>query len=223
MKVRPISFGFSLVEILVSLMVVSLVAVNISGLQKIVADQGRDNFSHSLVIALLSEKFEAIMEMQSLQDIIDLNGSSSNYTLSATLFTLTWRIETVLGVSSVSPVYDVEASITWSDAIGDIQVFTHTQQVSQAMLLEQEATSDFPYIIPNLLNTQKVGYFESKMGYKNDAYVIYDSQLFQANDSHPINGGDLQSPPINTVGEISAGWIKLGSIDDHTLASLFID
>ncbi len=222
---KYLQLGFSLLEILVSLMIVSLVAVNISGLQKLVADQSRDNFSHASVIALVTEQFETIMQLNSFQDLINLSGTSVEYPIRGTLFTLTWQVKKISGASDNSLVRHVEACITWSDAIGETQIFTYAEQISQAMLLAGDSKSndtDFPYMIPNLLNTTKVGYFESNMSYQQDAYVIFDSQLFQASDSHPLNG-EYSSAPSNTSGEISAGWVKLGTIDDHALASLFVD
>jgi len=217
------SSGFSLIEILVSLMIVSLVAINISSLQKIVGDQNRDNSSHSLVIDLMAKKFEEVMQMNSLQEVTDLDGSSSTLMLSDRLFTLAWNVKDVSEASNVSSLRDVELSITWSDAVGETQISTYSKHVSLTMLNGE--AGDFSYAIPNLLNTNQVSYFESKMGYKKDAYVIYDSKLFQSTAIHSVGNGHPRNidPPISQEGVVASGWDNLGRIDDASLADLFID
>ena len=217
--------GFSLVEILVSLFVVSLAAVNITGLQKLVGEQNRDNFSHIFVIELVSDKFEEVMQYNELQDVINLNGSSSSFRSKGTNFDFKWVVKMVEGAPTSSSVREVSMIVTWSNATGDLQVFTHQQQISFAMLSKEGADSGFPYTVANLLGTNKVKYFEPKIGYKKDAYVIYDSQLFQAIDTHSIANIEplYIEAPIDSTGKISAGWLKVGPIDDEDLAHLFID
>jgi Tfp pilus assembly protein PilV len=218
--------GFSLVEILVSLFVVSLAAVNISGLQKMVGDQIRDNFSHTVIIELVTEKFEQVMQADNMQDIIDLNGATSTFTSRGTLFTLLWRVGMVSGASATSPIREIEVAITWPDATGAAQTFKYSEQISLAMLLKGAGGADennFSTLIPNLLETNDVNYFDPKMGYKKDAYILYDSQLFLATSVHSVGNG-LQrdiDPPINTEGVVSGGWERLGRIDNVELANLF--
>lgn len=222
--------GFSLVEILVSLFVVSLAAVNISGLQKIISDQNRDNFSHTAVVKLVTDKFEEVMIGKDLQNVVDLNSTSSTHVDRGTEFTLTWNIETVSGAVASSTLRDVQLTVTWPDAIGDSQTFTYSEQISLPMLSAGAGGSagNFPYTIPNLLDTTKVSYFENKMGYKKDAYVIYDSQLFHATSVHSVGNGQQRDidPPVtydDGVAVVSDGWESLGRIDNADLAELFID
>jgi Tfp pilus assembly protein PilV len=218
--------GFSLVEILVSLFIVSLAAANISGLQKMVGDQIRDNFSHTTIIELVTEKFEEIMQLDNMQDIVDLNGTTSTYTSRGTQFTLLWRVGLVSGASVSSPIREIEVAISWPDATGAAQTFRYSEQITLAMLLKgggQVVESDFLTMSPNLLETNNVNYFEPKIGYKKDAYVIYDSQLFLATSVHSVGNGQQREValPMNSEGTVSNGWERLGRVDNAELASLF--
>lgn len=239
--------GFSLVEILVSLFVVSLTAVSISGLQKMVGDQNRNNFAHTAVVELTTEKFEEVMKLKTITKIDALDASTAIQTIGLTSFDLLWSVAPVIGGGD--DIRTVGLNITWNDAIGDEQTLIYSEQISLAMLLDAygDDTGDgFENTIDNLLNTNKVGYFEANMGYKNDAYIIYNSQLFHSTAVHSVGngGGDARAidPPITyddyTVGQsvdenqtvngdriatVSAGWENLGRIDNADLASLFTD
>ncbi|PKG40632.1 type IV pilus modification PilV family protein [Psychromonas sp. Urea-02u-13] len=241
MLIKYNHLGFSLVEILVSLFVVSIAAVNISGLQKLVGDQNRDNFSHTAVVELATEKFAEVMELQTIAEVdkLDDTNTPEAITIGNTSFGLLWSVEPVTGGGD--DIRTVELSITWSDAIGADQTFMYSEQISLAMLLDAygENTGDgFENTIDNLLKTNKVGYFEANMGYKNDAYVIYNSQIFHSTAVHSVgNGGDDArsiDPPIfyangsgqqsgERISTVSDGWENLGRIDNAELASLFTD
>jgi len=211
------SNGFSLVEILISLFIVSLTAVNISGLQKMVGDQSRNNFSHSIVIKLVSEKLEEIRHYSDLQSVLALNGTHSEESERGTKFNIAWHISTVNDVASISPIREVAMTVTWLDATLRLQKFTFSEQISFLMILEnnrEESGSRYPYIIPNLLGTDTVSYFEPEVDYHQGAYVIYDSQLFQANaDNHII--------PMSSEQQLSEYWDNLGLINNPDLANLF--
>lgn len=227
MKVDYTALGFSLVEVLVALFVISLTAVNISALQKIVADQTRNNTSYVTVLSLAKDRIEEVKQIDDMQKMIDLNGTTSTLTKKGVLFTLTWNIEMLTGASLTSPIRDVAVKIVWSDAKGRKQIFSYSEQVSLQFLLKGAGGSEkiFPYVVPNLLNTNQVNYFESNMDYKKEAYVIYDSQLFQATKDHSL--GNVQQDdilaPINKDGSIASGWDNFGRIDNTDLAALFID
>ena len=228
MRKSKLSVGFSLVEVLVALFIVCITAVNISGLQKMIGDQNRDNSAHAAVISLVSEKMEALMQYQQLQDVLDLNATSSTFSLRGTDFDLKWKIELVPGASSTSPSLLVSITAIWLNTTGDFQTYTYSEQLSFAMLLAGGGGGSgetFPTTVANLLGTDKVAYFEPKMGYKMDAYVIYDSQLLQATKVHSVGNGQLRDiePPINKQGVVAEGWNKLGRIDNSALASLFTD
>jgi len=223
MKNYPI-IGFSLVEILVSLFVVSLAAVNIAGLQKVVGDQSRDNFYHTAVLDLVSEKLEQVMQYDAMQDITDLDGTTETYKNLGNAFELSWAITSVVGASTLSAIREVAITVTWLDSVGTKQTFTHSEQISFFMLSEgsdENKNNLLSYPIVNLLGTNKVNYFEPKMGYQKDAYIIYDSQLFQASSAHPIS--DANPPPIDNADIVATGWKLLGRIDDQNLASLFTE
>ena len=215
--------GFSLVEILVSLFIVSLVAVNIAGLQKLVGDQSRDNFSHLAVIKLVTGKFAQLKQSNNMQDIIDLNGSSSTHSQNNTTFLLTWHVEQVSGVSLSSPIKDVQVTATWLDARGEPQSFSYSELISLMMLLKGaggEEAQHFLYQIPNLLESNGIDYYDAKMDYQTDAYVIYNSQLLQATSAH-LSSDETNVSPINSDGIVSEGWQNHGQIDNPALASLF--
>jgi len=222
--------GFSLVEILVSLFVVSIAAVNISGLQKLVGEQNRDNFAHTAVVELATEKFEEVMLYETIAAVDALTDSSpADVVVANSTFSLDWTVTSVIGAGD--DIRNIALEITWADAVGGDQTFTYSEQISLAMLLEGGgggSDDEWDYTIPNLLGTNKVNYFEPKMGYKNNSYVIYNSQLFQATSVHSVGNGhqrDLEAPITydNGVGTVSNGWENLGRIDNEELARLFTD
>lgn len=223
MRELPSPLGFSLVEILVSLFIVSLVAVNIAGLQKMVGDQSRDNFCHLAVIKLVTRKFAEIKQRNNMQDIIDLNGTTSNHTEHDTLFLLKWDIAMVSGASMTAPIREVQATITWPDARGEIQTFIYSELISLMMLLHGAGGVEgghFYHQVPNILETNNIDYFDSKMGYKIDAYVIYNSQLFKATTVHLASSSGVEFP-INNQGLLAEGWENLGQVDSSELLPLF--
>lgn len=224
MKTRH-PYGFSLVEILVSLFIVSLAAVNISGLQKMVGEQTRDNFSHSIVIQLASEKLEEVMQYEQLQHLLALNGSTASFHSQGTDFYFNWSVKNIVGAPHSSSIRSVSITVNWLDSTETLQTYTYSKYISLQMLHDKVAGNSFEQTIPNLLDSDKATYFEPKIGYKIDAYVIYNSQLFQATEVHDVGNGSLRTipPPINQQGVLSDGWDKLGRIDNKALARLFID
>jgi len=123
MKAGHIDSGFSLVEILIALFIVSLTATNISVLQKLVCDQSSENFHHATVITLVSEKFEEIMQYDDVQNIDDLNGTSSTHEERGTSFALSWSVTSIAGVLPTVPVRDISITVTWLDVTGAEQTF----------------------------------------------------------------------------------------------------
>ncbi len=222
--------GFSLVEILVSLLVVSLAAVNVSGLQKMVAEQNRNNVAHTAVIELATEKMEDLLENVDIDDVDDLNGKTGKETspgLGLTTFNYKWGVAE-LGGEVGEYIRDVELQITWNDAKGDLQTFTYSEQVNLNTELKggDEWDKQAINIIVSLLETNDVIYFEPKMGYKKGSFVIYNSQLYEATSVHSVGNGhprDVADPNEDT------GWKNYGRIDNPDLASnldlatLFID
>lgn len=213
--------GFSLVEILVSLLVVSLAAANISGLQQMVIEQNRNNTVHVNVIELALEKMEEILQFDDIADLTALGGTEESVTKGYTTFSYEWLFSDVTSVAATA-----ELTISWADVAGTQQRFSYSKQITLAMLLKgggAGSADEFPNTIVNMLGSNKVSYFEPKMGYKMGAYVIYNSQLFEATSVHSVGGGSQRDVPVPTsaVGEDTGGWENLGRIDNPELATLF--
>ena len=216
--------GFSLVEILVSLLVVSLAAVNISGLQKMVGEQSRDNFTHSAVLALATEKMEEVLESEAVTDIDALHNSEESLTLGFTTFDLHWAVTALSStLNAGADIRDVALQVSWNDAQGDLKSVTYSEQVNLALPFNTAGAGPAPSTV-SVIGKYDVLYFEPKMGYKRDAYVIYNDQLFQATAVHQLGNGDTIRdviPPINTDGTVNSGWANLGPVDNPALLDLF--
>ena len=213
--------GFSLVEILVALFIVSFAAVNISALQKEVGDQSRDNTSHLIVIELAKESIHRLLRINDIQELYDLNGTRSSHTRKGKQYSLVCKITIIPGVPLDSPVANVAIEVTWDNSKGEAQYFVYSKLVSLTMSLKG-ISSEALYIINNLLDNNNVEHFKGKVDYPIGAYVIYNSQLFLANQKQTVNGGS-QIPPINKAGMVMNGWENLGRIDNPELATLFTD
>lgn len=68
--------GFSMIEILVSLFLLSFVAVNITGLQKQLWQQQRTNIHHVILLNIATEKMEWLLSLKNTQTILALNQQS---------------------------------------------------------------------------------------------------------------------------------------------------
>lgn len=216
-----IAKGFSLVEILVSLFVVSIAAVNISGLQKMVGDQNRDNFIYSTVLKLATEKMEEVLQYEEVAKLEALpNLAPLKITEKLTDFILNWHVAAPDSVYAAGAnVRDVKLQIDWNDSKGKPRVFTYKEQVNLALLLNPNggAAAAEAAIVESFLETNEVIYFEAKMGYKKGAFVIYNSELFEATAVHQVGNGhprDVDNPVA-----VADGWKSYGSIDNPELAN----
>jgi|GEM_PF-1955236 len=210
--------GFSLVEILVSLFVVSLAAVNITGLQKMVGDQNRDNFTHSTVLKLATAKMEEVLQSKSVADIENLPAQCSikNPCSVTDLLRLGWEVKSDAAGTNLR---DVTLQIDWNDSRGEPQSYTYSEQVNLAQLLNpaSQSVSEEAAIIESFLQTNDVIYFEPKMGYKRGSFVIYNSELFQTAGPDSVGNGhprDVNNPTI-----VSDGWKSYGPIDNADLSN----
>ena len=225
--------GFSLVEILVSLLVVSIAAVNISGLQQVVGGQNRDNFIHSAVLKLATEKMEEVLQydlVAKLEALSDRLPEKITEQQTQTQLVLEWDVTTPDVIYAAgADVRDVKLQIDWQDSKGDQQAFTYSEQVNLAQLLNPNGgkAATEAAIIESFLETNEVIYFEPKMGYKKGAFVIYNSELFEATEVHSVGNGhprDVDNPTV-----VADGWVSYGSIDNpelannEDLATLFLD
>ena len=186
--------GFSLIEILVALVVVSLTAVNVTALQKKVSDQQRDNIAHSSVISMATEKMEKVLAMTSIEDLVAKDSTSETDVVGHTNFNVAWSVDTVASDLNAGDSFkEVGMDISWLDARGNTQNFTHSVHVNLALLLSgasgDEISDQLAGIIASELNTNEVIYFEPKMGYKKGAFVIHDSYLYEATSVHSVGNG----------------------------------
>jgi len=230
--------GFSLVEILVSLFVVSMAAVNITGLQQMVGGQNRDNFTHSAVLKLATEKMEEVLQFKQVTELEALPSLCSKEDpcvvtdeQTNTPLGLVWEVATLAAAYNAgADLREVKLQIDWQDSKGDQQVFTYSEQINLAQLLRPNGggpASVEAAIIESFLKTNEVIYFEPKMGYKQGSFVIYNSDLYQATAIHSVGNGhprNIANPAVD-----SEGWTYIGSIDNKELAknsdlkTLFLD
>lgn len=219
--------GFSLIEILVALVVVSLTAVNVTALQKKVSDQQRDNIAHSSVISMATEKMEKVLAMTNVEDLVAKDSTSeTDVAVGHTNFNVAWSIDAVASEMNAGDDFKkVGMDISWLDARGNTQNFTHSGHVNLALLLSgasgNEISDQLAGIIASELNTNEVIYFEPKMGYKKGAFVIHDSYLYEATSVHSVGNGHPRTvtDPSSGTETASDGWLSYGRIDNPDLAN----
>lgn len=213
MKNNNFNNGFSLIEILVSLFVVCLAAVNIVGLQKMVNEQNRDNFYHSAALTIVEQYFETFLQSGSESDLVTVIDSSLSEENQSPIFTLLW------GYSGLTyGLTKITLTVSWTDTSGSSQSITYSNIMSESLFLEN-VNGGIDHLIANSLNTNQVSYFDTTTVCKEDGYVIYDSQLFQATADHYTE----HIAPINSEGVVSSGWELKGDVNDESLASLFVN
>ena len=236
--------GFSLVEILVGLFIVSMTSISVYGLQKIVVEQNRDNVAYKASIELATEKMANVLKLDLIDNVdaegnivsngiidavCDLNGQTENVTKGMTTFGLSWAVErldvavgsncntVIFERDAGDTLFEVEIAITWEGATNEVKTYRYIEQINPFLILSGASGSDpngIANIIVSLLNSNNVIYFESKMGYKKDAFVIYNSELFQAKKSYKIGGGhprDVGTPDGDDT------WESFGLINDPAL------
>lgn len=216
--------GFSLVEVLVSLFVVSFAAVCITGLQQMVGEQNRDNFVHSAVLKLASERMEEVLQYGLVAEIEALDGLQEIITeeQTETELILEWNIAAPDAVYNAgADLRDLKLQIDWLNSKGEQQTFTYSVQINLLRLLDPDGglAAAEAAIIESFLKTNEVIYFEPKMGYKKGAFVIYNSELFEATAVNEVGNGHPRD--VDNPGVVAEGWKSLGLIDDPELAGLF--
>ena len=221
--------GFSLVEILISLIIISLAAVNITGLQNKIAQQQRDNIGHAEVVSLATEKMERALSFESVEQLMVMNNISE--TLIHPIIgemSLNWKVDT-LDQEIADDIKAITLTLSWVNHASQSQSFTYSSHINYGSLLstvstpekimEIEQTSN---IIVSALNNNKVIYFEPNMNYQMGSFVIFDSYLYQATVEHiaggayPHSGKDLDSGMV----ELGEGWQSLGPINNIELANI---
>lgn len=219
-KIRGNS-GFSLVEILVSLFIVSLTAVNITSLQKMIVEQNRDNVAHTQVIELANNKINELLTYQNIADIDGQgNVSLASQKPSMTVFNLAWRVASLNASEEAgADIRNVTLQISWDDAKGQQRQYVYAKQVNLASLLRPSSdnrTSREAAIIESFLETDDVIYFEPKMRYKKGAFVIYNSELFEA--KKVFFAGNAHPRDVANPSTASEDWENHGAIDNPELA-----
>ncbi|PKH02471.1 hypothetical protein CXF72_11450 [Psychromonas sp. MB-3u-54] len=197
--------GFLLVEILVSLLIISLTAVNITGLQKLIVEQNRDNVAHTEVIALANQKMNELLSYDNvarLDALVGVNLPTEEPGL--TTFNLEWAVSSDL--ADGASIRTVTLQIKWDDSKGDEQTYLYSEKInlaqSRAIILESE------------LQTNDVFYFNPKLEYKQNAFVIYNSELFESQKHFSAGSA---TPPETGSGD----WESHGLITNSDLAALF--
>lgn len=219
--------GFSLIEVLISLMVVSLTAVNITGLQKKILDQQRNNIAHSAVISMVTQKMEKILVLRSIDDLMAMdNTSEKNVQVGHTRFNIDWNVNAVDSKLNAGVDFkEVEMDISWVDAVGVTQNFKHAEQVNLTLLLSgtsnNSATDTLAGIVASTLQTNEVIYFEPKMSYQKGSFVIHDSYLYQATAIHSAGNEHPRTiiDPSTGISFGNDGWESHGRIDNPALIS----
>jgi Tfp pilus assembly protein PilV len=227
----PQNQGFSFVEILISLFIVSISSISIYGLQKVIIEQNRNNVAHSAALELATEKMADVLQFDSLQAIDNLNKLTEfTEVRGMTTFTLNWCVSLLNDASDKCDASDIETNagnqireaeltITWKDTTKKVHSFKYTEQINPILVQtgSRESNSD-PKGVANItvsqLKTNDIIYFDTKMGYKKNSFVIYNSELFKATKKHHISNGyprDVgKSKPNN-------GWESFGLINNPTL------
>lgn len=217
--------GFSLIEILVSLIIVSLTALNMTGLQKKIADQQRDNLARAAIISLVTEKIEKLLSMVNLAQLIAMhNTSETNLQLGNTEFAIHWSVEEAdTSFNHGGDFKDVIMDISWVNAATETQHFIHSQQINLALLIsgepELEASYQLAGIIASSLNTPEMIYFDPKVEYNKGAFVIHDSYLYQATASYSVESAYPHTIINSGTGIVTSsdGWQSYGMIDNPEL------
>jgi len=212
--------GFSLIEILVSLLVVSLASFSIVGLQKMVGHQSRDNFVHGTVLKLSIEKMDNVLQFQSLLDVEALEGTVETITEpeTQTNFNIEWHVtEPDLMYAAGDNVRDIEIKISWEDSYGKSQGYTYREQINLRHLMTLTAGDNSAPIIESVLESTEHLFFDEKEAYHVGAFVIYNSELFEATSAH--FAGETVPRDMADPSVVSEGWKSYGVVSNPALAS----
>lgn len=216
------SHGFSLLEILVSLFVVSMTATQIASLQKLISEQSRDHSLHVSVLQIASEKMEEVLQyddVSELNHLVDLG--EIQHSTSLTNFTLKWE------VSNSASMYDadedlrsVSLHLDWVDSQGEPQRFIYSKAINGASLLNaKNRLADLEAaIIESFIATNDVLYFDAKSDYKTNSFIIYNSELFSVTSADDAQYSSPRS--VDRPNEVAEGWQSYGLINNPALANI---
>ena len=213
--------GFSLLEILVSLFIVSFTAVNIVGLQQMISGQNRDRFTYSAVLGLAAEKMETVLQYPLVADVEALDGLKETITTTQpeTQLTLRWDVTKPSATYNAGGnLRDVGLQIDWCDSKRQWQTFVYNQQINLNRLLNSNSNTkeEVAVIVESCFDQNDVIYFEAKTDYKKGTFVIYNSELFEALTAQSSENGPPRDRAFPTI--VSDAWKSYGLIDSSVLA-----
>ncbi|MDN2663342.1 hypothetical protein [Psychromonas sp. 14N.309.X.WAT.B.A12] len=210
--------GFTFVEILVSLIIVSLTALNMSGLQIKISQQQNNNIAHASAISLATSKLEALLSANTPNDILALhNKIETDIQLSNTIFSIEWEITNVSSDFNANNQFkEINLHISWSNYLGEVQRVVYTQQINLMTVIseqfEQQVEALFPTIVTPSVAISEMLYFDPNKEYQAGDFVIYNSHVYKANGLYSNNS----KPPINST-DAKIGWDSYGQIDQLNL------
>jgi len=214
--------GFSLIEMLISLFIVSYTAINVTGLQQLISNQQIDNLTHSTVLSMATDRMEKAKQMLTSEALSEVdNLYEHDVVVGRNSFSINRSINSVeTDINTGTELKEIMLNISWADAKGNNKSFTLTGQINLAIpssdeFDEKAHLSTLANIIPSSLNANDVAYFNPKISYAEDAYVIHDSYIYQATENYYIGN----EPPQIRVDSLSGstvandGWKSVGRLD----------
>ena len=215
-----IESGFSLLEILVSLFIISFTVANIIGLQQMISGQNRDHFIYSAVLRIAIAKMETVLQYPLVADIEALDGVKETVTTTQpkTQLTLHWDISKPKATYNAGEkLRNVGLQIDWQDSKKQWQTFIYNQQINLSRLLNtnSDIKEEVAAIVESPFDHTDVIYFEAKMDYKKGDFVIYNSELFEALADQSSENGPPRDYTFPTI--VNDGWKSYGLIDSSVL------
>jgi len=217
---RSAASGFSLIEILISLLIVMLASLSVISLQKITGHQSRDNFVYGAVLKMSIEKMENVLQLQSLVDVEALQGVMETVTepKTETDLNISWQVtEPDISYAAGDTIRDIELQINWDDSHGKRQNYIYQQHINLRHLMTLTAKDNRAVIIESVIESTDHLFFDPKETYQVGAFVIYNSELFQATSVHSI--GETVPRDMANPNVVSDGWKSYGVVSNPALAS----
>lgn len=220
MKTKKRVGGFSLIEILISLLVVTLASLSIVSLQKMIGHQGRDNLVHGAVLKMSIEKMESVLQFQSMADVEALHEIIEKVIepKTETDLNISWQVtEPDASEATDNHIRDIEIQIDWNDSYGNIKNYSYQQHINLRHLMTLTASDNSSVIIESIIESSEHLFFNEKEAYQIGAFVIYNSELFEATSAHLAGETiprDMSNPTL-----VSEGWKSYGVVSNPALAS----
>ncbi|WP_181817770.1 type IV pilus modification PilV family protein [Psychromonas sp. B3M02] len=214
--------GFTFVEILVSLIVISLTALNMSGLQIKIAQQQNKNIAHAQAISLASTKLEGLLKINDVDDLLALHQQvETDITLASSVFSIEWEIKSVADDFNANNQFkEINLHVSWSNSLGEVEGVVYSQQINMASILseqfEQQVKKGFSNIVAPSTTLNEILYFDPNKTYQVGDFVIYNSHLYQTNGLYSQLSTPLISGSDNSELEV-VGWDSHEQVDQLNL------